>query len=215
MARTAYPVAADITAHLGTIPGLPSYISGSYSVSIDSAVAEFERRTGYTPFLAEDTDSTQRFSAGIESGDCVNLPSGYASITSIRCYVTADSQGTLLVEGTDYELFPKNAPYEVIKFTGRRCFGFNDLQVIGKKGYSATVPDDVFMAIIQKVSAPAYNYADQSQGGVADKVKQGPVEITFAKSMRGDGLAATSGRAADAFAYFDHVCKQYQRSVIF
>jgi hypothetical protein len=212
MPRANYPTTSELTGYLGS-PTLPTVISSGYQSMLDSAVEDFERLTGIKPFKADANASTTIFSSAHESGDALYLPTTYFTLTSLKAGVTLSDAGTELVVDQDYFLLPEAGPYDMVRFRGPRSFGIKDFSVTGRKGYSTTIPEDVFEAILLKAAVTIYNYQANAAGGSAYNVKQGPVELNFGESF-GKLEGGLAGKAKAAEQRFNAVVAKYKRMVI-
>lgn len=176
-----YPTELDLQAFLvsaGVVSSAPSGVA-SY---VEGAIAEWERCTGYKPFLGESSDSSDYFNGPYPSKH-LDLCGGYVSITSLAIGITAtDDTGTVQTANQDW--FPEHQGEAItgIEFTGL-VSGLRSIKIVGKKGYSATLPADAYQAILQKAAADAFPYL--TQGGDAKRIKQGPVEYEFNESQIG------------------------------
>src|SRR5579872_4286099 len=118
MPKTAYPTDSDVAALAATV-ALP----GGYSFAgmAAAAVAEWERRTGYLPFLGSGSAQSRSFDPPgpnrrtlsgfslLGGGRLLDLESGLYGLTSVSIGVGPDSPGTELVNGTDFWPEPLNA----------------------------------------------------------------------------------------------------------
>lgn len=174
----AYPIASDVQALL-TATGL---VSGTPTVTAElaSAIAEFERLTGWRPFLAEGTDATYRFDPP-EWGSKLWLPCGFATITGVTVGVSHDSVGTALTVDEDYRTLPENAaasgrPFDGIEFYVSCAGGPGSVRIAGKRGFSTTVPDDAWLAIAQRAASLAMT-RNAGASAVSSKIEQGDLTM--------------------------------------
>lgn len=183
---------------------------------INTAVAEFSRLTGYSPFLTEGTASNVVYTPATTTGYCFALPYGYTEITGIYVGGISDDDGTLLTADTDYYLMPEaGTPYEVIYFKSIQSPG--RIRVTGKRGFSTEIPSDAWMAVLQKA---AYAFALNAEiasttgpGGTVSSIKQGAVTINYAQPAGG---TTGEGNQASAFRMnFERVAARYRRRVVF
>lgn len=148
--RAAYPGTADLAAAirgLGLFDAdeLPSILGAlDLAGAMRSAVAEWERRTGWTPFLAaaEDTED--------DIPDC-GLRRGLVAVTSVQ-RLTHDSLGaevlgTPLVANVGYRLF-RAYPRLPLAWTIFRVGTDYTYRITGRWGVVTELPDDVWSALI-------------------------------------------------------------------
>lgn len=161
MGRTAYPTDSDVAALAASVP-LPSGFT--FTGMAAAAVAEWERATGYRPFLGSGMPETRTYDppgpnrrtlAGFSllgGGRLLDLESGIYGLTSVSIGVGPSAPGTVLTLGTDFWLDPLNAdtigvPWQRIRFRAP-TFGLEgSVAVVGLFGYGALVPEDAWQAI--------------------------------------------------------------------
>lgn len=173
MPHTTLPTETDLSALLysaGMIaaPATSTQAQADYATAITAASDEWNRVTGYKPFLANAADVLRKFdppgpmirgtrygyrSRGgerfLEFEGC-----GLVSLTSVTTGVDNVSAGTVRTLGTDFYLYPANAvaentPYTRIEFVLPVYGSQQSVQVLGKWGFSATLPDDAWSAILR------------------------------------------------------------------
>lgn len=196
----AYPIASDVQALL-TGTGL---VSGSPTVTAElaSAIAEFERLTGWRPFLAESVAATYRFDPPAW-GSRLWLPCGFATITGVSVGVSHDSAGTALTVDEDYRTLPENAAAMVRPFTGIEFYvscagGSGSVRITGKRGFATTVPDDAWLAIAQRAASLALT-RNAGAAALASQIEQGDLSI---KAGGSGFVAAWDGAFAAAVATY-------------
>ena len=161
MPRTAYPTDSDVAALAASVP-LPS--GYTFTGMAAAAVAEWERRTGYRPFLGSGVNSTRAYDPPgpnrrtlsgyslLGGGRILDLESGIYGLTSLSIGVGQDAPGTALVLGTDFWLEPLNAdvigvPWQRVRFRAP-IFGLeSSVSVVGLFGYGSVIPEDAWQAI--------------------------------------------------------------------
>jgi len=161
MPRTAYPTDSDVAALAASVP-LPSGFA--FTGMAAAAAAEWERRTGYRPFLGSGSGSTRvydppgpnrRTLSGyslLGGGRILDLESGLYGLTSLSIGVGPSAPGTALTLGTDFWLEPLNAdqigvPWQRVRFRAP-IFGLeSSVAVTGLFGYGSSVPEDAWQAI--------------------------------------------------------------------
>jgi hypothetical protein len=211
MGYTAWPSATELGDFVDTTNDFLDADS-----ELNTARNEFERMTGYLPFLTEGTASNMLYTPASTTGYCFALPYGYTEITSVYVGGTSDDDGTLLTAETDYYLMPElGNPYEVIYFKGIRSPG--TIRIVGKRGYSTEIPADAWLAVMQRAAyAFAFNAeiaVSTSDGGTVSSLKQGPVTVSYATP---EGGFTGEGHKASAYRRnFERVCAKYRRKVVF
>jgi hypothetical protein len=141
---------------------------------IQAAISEWERETGWTPFLAETVDSTRRYDP---TGSILRFHNGYISVASVTASDTA------LVEGDDYELWPYDArqryqPYTELRFRYRLGGPPRSVEITGKRGYNDTIDEVAWLAVYMRVASVV---ARRTYGAVGptSEIKEGPVAYKF------------------------------------
>jgi hypothetical protein len=175
------------TAPTGRAASLP------YEAAVDGARAEFESRTNRTYRAAA---ASVVYDPPTDGDALLDLEGDWATITSI----TRD--GDLLVAEDDYRLRPLDGPpYRFVEFIAGQSAPLpwstrGTVTVTGTRGSAATVPDDVYQAVLQRAAAML---APSLQGILtrgAQSVKQADASITFAG---GKALGALSQEWQDTF----------------
>ena len=173
--------------------------TAEFSVYTGAAVEEFQRRSGWVPF-DEVAPSNWYFDPPIDSPENVSkevvleLGNGFTTISEVRTGVSAsDDNGTLLTSGTDYDLLPYNAarysrPFEAILFKVSPGTVNRSIKIVGTPGFQASIPDDVYQAVLERAAALALPRVQQAVGQ-ATEVKQGPVTVKYATDEHQDRLS--------------------------
>lgn len=162
----ALPTTADLQALLtaaGLISKTPTDLQ--YLLDLDGALAsaktEWEKRTGWVPFLFAPAgggsgETTRRYDPPGNKGSYIlALDGGLISLTSLLVSVTVDTPaGTALTVDKDFFLQPYNAPaegrpYEWIEFCSAVRGMPASVRVTGTFGFSASIPDDAFQALLR------------------------------------------------------------------
>lgn len=181
MAKTAWLTTTELNTAL-TAAGLtlPAWITAQEV--IDLAVQRWEEATGYSPWLAEGSDSTSIYSP--TGTDIITLRNPYISITS----VTIDGS---LLSSDFWDLGPDSgSPYDYLDIGTVTLGNPTTISIVGKKGWSATIPIDVWIAVFQEALDIAKEYIASASGageldGNIKKIKQATVEIEyFSKETR-------------------------------
>lgn len=173
----AYPTTSDLTDYL-TAQGLTA--PANVQVHLDAAIAEWERATGYQPFK-EEANAQAYYYDPVPLYKALDLGTGFSTVTEVAIGVSdTDPTGTVLTLSEDYELLPYNRsgrPIEGILFRAFTVSGrARSVKVTGKRGYSSTIPDDAWRAIL--VRAAMYTKQGMQVGGVA-AFREGDVSVTY------------------------------------
>jgi len=178
MSKTAYPYAAELGAFLyssGLISAAPTAQQSQlfFDEAINAAVAEWERETGWVPFLSGASQTRTYDPPGPSPGNVqgpvgvfygVNsiggsrklfLNAGVRSVTTVKVGVTLTSAGTALTQNQDFWLRPQNAtnydrPFTYIEFGYPQYGSPQSITVTAPFGFGSTVPDDAWLAIMKK-----------------------------------------------------------------
>jgi hypothetical protein len=155
----AYPTATDLQTLLVTTGILDSPATAPLDTldragAIAAAVAEWERQTGYQPFLAAGVDSS-RYYDGPES-ERLLLDGGLAANPT---YVKVG--GSTYTLNSEYWVKPDNAlvkgqPIGWIEFAGVLGPTRRLIEIAGRWGYATTVPDDAWQAILAGAAVLLY-----------------------------------------------------------
>ena len=104
-------------------------------------------------------------------------------------HTSASGTVATLVEGTDFDMLPLSAgkhlnPHFIVRF--RSNLGSGTVAVTGQFGYATSIPEPVWDAILDyavalKLSRLQKAAAFGMGGRETEKIKQGPVEITYTK----------------------------------
>jgi hypothetical protein len=194
-----YPTGTDLLEYM-TDAGYALTRPLSLSAKIKAAIAEWDRGTGYTPFVSDGSVTTRYYDPGganrggiglsaIGGGRFLDLEAGLISLTSLT--VT----GSVYTHGVQFYLEDVNAPakgrpYEMIRFVvpvwgNRQC-----IAVTGVFGFCLKLPDDAWEAILQRgMALCAPQLSLKKTGGVVSR-KQGDEEIRY--SDKGVGVGETS-----------------------
>lgn len=180
-------------------------------IAVASVVAEFERRTGWKPFLAEAVDSARYFDYTDQYGE-LQLNGGYVSITSVTV------SGTLQTVNTNYTLEPRNAvsdgyPYTHINFPyGGWRTGYpttpNSIVIVGKRGFATELPADVWQSVQEAAALVALTSIENLQS-IASISMDG-----FSKAFDVVGIVTQKDLLTTWNKGFDIKVSQYRRVVI-
>ena len=172
-----YPVTADVTALL-TLAGV-SYGSSDVAGALDGVIREWERLTGWYPFVA--ATQTRYY----DPADLLELDAGLLTVTTLKTGVLADGTGgTTRTAGTDYVLEPFNAANTLRPFTRVRFitspYGLDrSVSIAGSWGFAASCPEDVVQAITRLAAARVAHSLTLGASGPVTDLKQGPVELSY------------------------------------
>lgn len=210
MPKSAWATGAEVAAMMVS-SGLASAAPSADSIApyILAAIEEWERKTGWRPFL-EGASADWRYDPPA-IGRTLDLQAGFTEISAVRTGLNpTDSTGTLLTAESDYELRPVDAraidrPYYEIKFIASPGSGSKSIKVTGKKGFDNLIADEVWLAVARRSAFLAIG--DLTSGGdLTKRIKQGPVEIEFSSG------GSTLERWAQALTH--ELISGYQRMVI-
>lgn len=196
MAKTAYPDQQDIERILRSTGLFDADALDTAILDLDletlaaAAIREWEMATGWIPFLADSVAVTRYFDPQGPNfrpqvgggGYVMDLGTGLISLTSITTGVSATAPGSVLTLDTDYWLTPYNAdelgyPWTGISFLVPQWGTRRSIKVIGRFGYSMTVPDDAWLAIGHKaVTLALPEIASFITGGVRKFTELGVTE---------------------------------------
>lgn len=164
---TKYPTGTDIELLLksanywppDSAPNLVALAQEQAQIAADGAAAEFERVTGWLPFLAKPMATARVFDGTNQTGT-LELKAGLLADPAPIVQLVTSSQ--TYTADVSYFMQPATAPdqglpYTRIKFTHSIFGGMtwslpNRLTITGRWGYCATVPKDVWVAIQKKAA---------------------------------------------------------------
>lgn len=215
--RTAYPSLTEFDLFLFA-SGLITPPTGSTTrpqdvldtgAALFAAIAEWERGTGWVPFLTEAVATTRTFDppgpergpvggifvgvANMGGGRRLFLNAGVRTITTLKIGVTPTSTGTTLVQNTDYWLRPQNAtafgrPYTYVEFGSPVWGPPNSVTILAPFGFGATlvssvwvptVPDDAWLAIMKMAAVELVPQLEMVLTGGESSIKLGNDEFKF------------------------------------
>jgi len=197
---TAYPTSVELAEFLYDAQVIKSFPVDYtlYDNSIKSAIDAWEKETRWNPFIAEVEDSTTDFYDFDDN--MLDFKGGYISITSVAI---DDVPAT---EFNDYRSFP--AQLSPKRYLLLYSLPSRKVTVVGKRGFQADVPDDVYRAIISYGASLAWTQLKAN--GILQSVKQGDVSYTF--------MASTPQSPTNQFAQwqglFQETVTRYKRGMI-
>lgn len=201
---TAWPVQEDFDARLGAFGAtLPAGLDAEELIA--EAVTEFERRTKWSPFLAEKEDSETAFDS---DGGSLDLRGGYVEVTTVTVDISFGSSGRVLTAIQDYSLMPAHAaavkrPFTDILFETAPMRGPGAILVTGKRGYCTEIPKDAWYAVLNWAVREAIVASEGSKGTVTE-YQQDTVRKKFSSSQ-GDSAIDRLGKK------FDSAVARYKR----
>jgi hypothetical protein len=161
MPYTTYPTGQDMTRFFETLPVTVSDDLDADALIAD-AVAEWETRTGWYPYLSTGQAQTRLFDPPRE-GRVLSLEGGLLSLSSLAIGVIPDqtgsyqdgvgTAGTVLVNNLNFYLAPRNAAvrgqaFTEVEFLSRVRGVPQSVGVTGVWGRVPEVPDDVWRVIL-------------------------------------------------------------------
>ena len=158
MSRSHPPSAEELGKFL-KVAGVCIDSISSLSGFIKNAIACFEKRTGWRPFLASNSFEKRCFKAPkcLSFGHFSSIPllefdGGLAVFRSICSRGRLSSE--YLLSESDFLLMPLDAPkrgrpYEWIEFSKQSISGADFIEIDGRWGYSESFPDDVWHCILK------------------------------------------------------------------
>jgi hypothetical protein len=221
LGQAAWPTAAELTA-LFTGLGLAVPDGVDLEIHANAAVAEWDRRTGYQPFLSG-ASATRRFdppNSGRVPGfwtyrggrKILDLRAGVTAVTQVSAYVSADDSGTELTVDEDYWLLPLNAaerssPYTQIEFRSPKFGQAASIEVTGTWGFADTVPDDAYLAVLNYAAANVLSVIREALMAGVVEWKEG--DISERSSIENIAKLGEGWRAE-----FDKAVRRYRRVVL-
>jgi hypothetical protein len=187
--HNAYPTGADLVAFFAAC-GYPAIDEEEGDGLIATAVGEWERLCRHSPFLAdEDTLNFDVVTSASNDGYRLLIEENPIMANVAIEHTSASGATKDLVEGTDFDMLPMSAgkhlnPHFIIRF--RSNLGSGTVAVTGQFGYATSIPEPVWDVIIDyavalKLSRLQKAAAFGMSGRDTEKIKQGPVEITYAR----------------------------------
>ena len=211
-----FPLQADVEAYISALGVVDEDLLGDtltqlrLDVKAEAAKEEWERRTGWKPFLKDTVDVTRRFNP--PNGSDLWLSAGLLTLTSVTVGVTADDEGEEKTLDTDYFLSPSSAsaesrPFEWISFSGYQSGAARSIVVVGRWGYSDSLPYDAWEAVRQYAAFLCYPELSLRISGGLFSVKTVETESRYS-----GGKSTPLSIEAEAWkANFDAAVKRYQR----
>lgn len=201
----AIPVGTDVETFLSGM-GVAVPTDVDLDSLVTSAILEFESRTGRQKLEGDAGATAVRYTLPWPMGGHVRLPiADVWTLTEVRTGYKGSGTGTVLAEYTDYVTLPLNGnlagrPVEGIQFVYTPSTGPGEILITGKLGYAATMPTDIFGAIVSNAAANALIQIAGPSGSALEQ-KQGDRSIKY-----GDKDQSTINRL---MAEFDRVASRY------
>lgn len=233
MPYDSYPTATDLQTYV-TDSGLTAPTNFDFQSKVDSAVKEWEERTGWFPFLAQKGDETFKldqtdrgwgwgtgwgyFGGGFGTWRAgtriLDLECGVLSITSMSI------NGVYLKEGCDYRLLPLNArrqgwPFTCIDFMGYSfawsIAGASEVTIVARCGFCTELPADAWQAILRRAFAEAVPQLSMNISGGLLERRRGDEQQRFGGPGNASPLAK---ERADALQDFEVKVMRYWRAAL-
>jgi hypothetical protein len=155
-----------------------------------AASRQWEEETGWIPFLADaaavtrffDPQGPNRQPQVVGGRYVMELGTGLVTLTSVTNGIGPTSVGTLQTLDTDFWLSPYNAdelgrPWTALEWLVQQWGARRSIKIIGRFGYSTTVPDDAWLAIAHRAASIALpEIATRIVGGVRKFSEAGVTE---------------------------------------
>jgi hypothetical protein len=201
--HTIWPTELEVQA-LGDAANLPN--ASSQGGFVAKAIAIFESRTGWNPWLPGDVSTQYLNAPQLWQQDIVYLDNPVISAEVYTHWSDSSQTGTLATENIDFVWVTENYPGQVrpkygIKFlrspgTRARC-----IKVVGQLGASCQIPDDLYQAILDGAFSMAIPLFRQSDGPVAEE-KTDKVSIKY-------GIEAGRSKQETLMASFNDAINRY------
>lgn len=203
---TGYPTSTDLQNQIAT--AFPSLTLTAGQIAqlpgkIAAAIAEFERRTNR---VFQAVSSTYTYDAPQRASGILLLERDLLTLSSLS------RGGVALVSGQDYRALPggygsDGKPFTQIQFLQGAGYlpgalGWNGVSITGLWGYSATVQDDVFQAMLARASALMLGPLGTSISGGLKSWKDDDVGEDYGTGFKDliDGWNAEFGSAVSIYA---------------
>lgn len=175
---------------------------------IASAVGEWNNSTRYSPFLSTGTDETRKFDPP-HGSRYLFFDIGLVSLTSV---VISGIPYTL---DQDFFLWPANCdkmnePWLGLEFLRRVHGAPRSVSITGKFGYSLTVPDQAWEAVMCKVLALCQPELATALTGGVFRFEEGSLKIQYASGSE----SVLSRELAQWEKTFNSAKKSFTRTVI-
>lgn len=218
MALQGWPTSADLCAS-------PEFkqLCGSLSIddqeglaeqAIAAVITEWQRRTGFYPFLVardgsgNDVDTSRTFDppgpqrgpvgpgaffgiANVGGSRRLMVQGGFLSITTLTTGVTPTSTGTVLTANRDYWIRPQNAdaqgkPFTYVEFAGTQYGNPSSIVIVGKWGFTNAIDGTVFRAILRGAAAESADAGVLARFGGLKGFEEASVKESYSENPHGD-----------------------------
>jgi len=199
VAYNAYPTDGDLVQFLSTMGMWNAAMAPLVSGQVQSAINKFEELTGRIPFLTESVSSLSYYDppGSISKqyrnpwrggGKTLELDTGFTQILRVQLAVSIDNPN-----GQDMDLnrqvrfgplnyAARNLPIEWLDFTFPVWGVMGSVVVTGKRGYTSTLPADVWHAILQEAAAIFSPFLAAYQTGGANELEEADVHVKYSSS---------------------------------
>lgn len=179
-----YPTVTNLTNALSSLGvSIPSFIT---SGAIEAGIIKFEQQTGRIPFIAASGNVTYTMSP---EGASSNWRSTYGGSHYLMLSTNMLSVSAIIIDGStlsvssygfyplDYEL--KSRPIEGIVFNDAQYTERGGITIIGRPGYSATCPQDVYQALLMNAITYCQRQYTYLQMGGLNSIKEADLSMDF------------------------------------
>jgi hypothetical protein len=202
MAKSAWPTGTELSA---AVVGMGSAIPAGFDEDdiIAGAVEEFERLTGWEPFLADAGSDTRQYDP---TYGFTLRTDHFFTVTSVTV------AGVTKTEGTDFWVLPYNNALREKPITGLRFLtplqGLpREVSVTGRLGYDDEIHLDAWNAVLKRAVAQCLELAAGPSGSVSE-IEQGLVKVKYS----GEAGRSTIDRFNNEFK---QVVRRYKRADVF
>lgn len=129
------------------------------SNAVGVAVAEWERLTGWQPFLGpvdgDDEPVASTFAYDPPAWGCVlQLRRGFVTVDEIAVGVSAEDPDGTVLAASGYDLLPMlETPTTEIRFRSAWGGGPGSVRVTGQPGYCSSLPHDAYDAVLKRAAS--------------------------------------------------------------
>lgn len=179
-----YPTVTNLTNALSAMGvSVPSFIT---SGAVEASIIQFEQQTGRIPFIAASGNVTYTMSP---EGARSNWRNSYGGSPYLMLSTNMISVSAVIIDGVTqsvsaYSFYPldyqlKNRPIEGIVFDTAPYTDRGEITIIGKPGYSATCPQDVYQAILINAVGYCQKMNTYLQMGGLNSIKEADLSMDF------------------------------------